>query len=125
MRYKDEILAVINNTNEHVSAEEIFFKLKNKHSAVAMATVYNNLNSLHQEGAIRKISIEGQPDRYDRNTIHDHLVCAKCGKLSDIFMSDLTASLESQLGFHIQGYDLRVKYLCPDCKKKYEKFTDK
>ena len=84
--------------------------------AVVLATVYNNLNSLYQQGKIRKISLEGWPDRYDRNTRHDHLVCRCCGRLSDLYLSDLTAQLEQQVAFPIEGYDLKLQYLCPECR---------
>lgn len=83
---------------------------------MVLATVYNNLNSLYQQGKIRKISVEGYPDRYDKTVRHDHLVCRRCGKLSDVYLSDITAQLEKQVGFSIDGYDLKLQYLCPECR---------
>ena len=62
-----------------------------------LATVYNNLNMLCDKELIRKISLEGSPDRYDRKRRHDHLVCRKCGRLSDMVFEDLTATLSAQL----------------------------
>ena len=118
MRYADYILEIINTSEHHLTAEQVFFKLKETHSSVVLATVYNNLNSLYQQGKIRKISLEGFPDRYDKNTRHDHLVCRCCGRLSDIYLSDLTAQLEQQVGFPIEGYDLKLQYLCPQCRSK-------
>lgn len=117
MRYKELILKIINESENHLTAEDIFFALKKEYQKVVLATVYNNINALYESGLIRKVIIEGQPDRYDKNTVHDHLVCSRCGKISDIHISDLTESLESQLGFHISGYDLKVNYLCEDCRK--------
>lgn len=117
MRYEQCILELINGSKEHLTAEQIFFRLKEQYSAVVMATVYNNLNRLYRTGRIRKISMEGQPDRYDRSIRHDHLVCSRCGKLSDIMLSDLTADLERQVGFAIESYDLKIQYLCPECKR--------
>ena len=49
-----------------MTAEQVFFALKQRYPAVAMATVYNNLNSLYRQGKIRKINVEGYPDRYDK-----------------------------------------------------------
>ena len=120
MRYAAIILDLINHSGTHLTAEQIFLRLKQTHPSVVLATVYNNLNTLHQQGKIRKISIEGQPDRYDRNTRHDHLVCRRCGGLSDICLSDLTADLERQTGFSIDGYDLKIQYLCPRCRQAQE-----
>ena len=86
-----------------------------------LATVYNNLNRLLQEGLIRKVSVEGMPDRYDRIQRHDHLVCKGCGRLLDIDLGDLTAQLEENAGISILSYDLKLMYLCENCKKKIER----
>ena len=108
---------IINNSNEHLIAEQVFFQLRKIAPKTVLATVYNNLKSLCEEGAIRRISMEGSPDRYDKIKKHDHLVCSKCKALSDITFSDLTASLSEQLGEPILSYDLKVNYICPDCRK--------
>lgn len=116
MRYESKILEIISSSHAHMTAEQVFFTLKQEYPGVVLATVYNNLNSLCQQGKIRKISVEGCPDRYDRNTRHDHLVCRRCGSLADIHLEDITAQLEQQTGFVIDGYDLKIQYLCPRCR---------
>ncbi len=83
-------------------------------------TVYNNVNRLWKAEMIRKVSVENMPDRYDRLTKHDHLVCQRCGKLADISLEDLTDSLRRQLGEESLSYDLKVFYLCPDCRNREE-----
>ena len=118
MRYNKVILDIINNSDTHLTAEQVFFELKKEYPAVALATVYNNLNSLCQQGKIRKISVEGCTERYDKNTRRDHLVCRRCGKLSDIHLEDITEQLKKQVGFEIDGYDIKVQYLCPECRAK-------
>ena len=63
------------------------------------------------------MSIEGSPDRYDKIQKHDHLVCYRCGSISDRSFDDLTSALEKQLGEKIVSYDLKVCYLCPKCRE--------
>ncbi len=118
-KYAKMILEIIEQSHEHMSAEQIFFKLKERESKAVLATVYNNLNKLYQDDKIRKITMEGSPDRYDKKIKHDHLVCRSCGQLSDMCFEDLTQSLEQQLGEGILSYDLKVFYLCPKCQEKY------
>ena len=81
--------------------------------------VYNNLNKLYRDRLINKISVEGMPDRYDRIVKHDHIVCQNCGKLTDIQFEDLTETLKKQFGADFLSYDLKVFYVCPDCRKKF------
>ncbi len=116
MRYSSCVLKLIQDSTEHLTAEQIFLELKKTYPSLVLATVYNNLNLLYQQGKIRKISLEGAPDRYDNTTRHDHLICRRCGKLSDIHLSDFTNALESQTGFPIDGYDLKIQYICPQCR---------
>ena len=111
------ILEIINKSKCHLTAEDIFFILNDQSRKMVLPTVYNNLNSLYREGLIRKVSIEGQPDRYDKNTKHDHLICSKCGDISDFSFNDLTDSLNEQLADSIISYDLKVNYICPNCRK--------
>lgn len=115
-KYAKLILQLINESSGHMTAEQIFLELKKMEPKVVQATVYNNLNMLHREGLIRKVSMEGSPDRYDKIKKHDHLVCKKCGALSDVSFHDLTEGLEEQLGEGILSYDLKVFYLCPKCR---------
>ena len=101
-----------------MTAEEIFYALRQTYPTVVLATVYNNLNRLWQEDLIRKVSVEGMPDRYDRIQRHDHLVCKSCGRLLDVDLGDLTAQLEEKAGISILSYDLKLTYLCEECRKK-------
>lgn len=117
-KYERAIYQIISRSCEHPTADQVFFALKAQYPSVSLATVYNNLNKLWAAGVIRKISLEGSPDRYDRMERHDHLVCSRCGRLTDICFSDLTDSLVRQLGEEFVSYDLKVYHLCPACRQK-------
>lgn len=115
-KYEKQIYEIVNKLAGHLTADQIFTELKKIYPSVSLATIYNNLNKLCEAGLIRKVSIEGSPDRYDRIEKHDHLVCTKCGRLTDICFEDLTASLKEQLGSSFFAYDLKVFYICPECR---------
>lgn len=100
-----------------MTAEQVFEALRQSCPKVALATVYNNLNRLWEEDLIRKISVEGMPDRYDLIQRHDHLVCKCCGRLADVDLGDLTQQLESKIGMPILSYDLKLLYLCDSCRE--------
>lgn len=117
-KYEKRIYQIVSDSREHLTAEQVFEELKKTYPAVSRATVYNNLNKLCDVNLIRRMSLEGQPDRYDRLLRHDHLVCQRCGKLSDVTFGDLTASIKGQLGEDFLYYDLKVFYVCPECRDK-------
>lgn len=116
-KYAKKILEIISSSRSHMTAEQVFEALRQNCPKVALATVYNNLNRLWEEDLIRKISVEGMPDRYDRIQRHDHLVCKCCGRLADVDLGDLTQQLESRIGMPILSYDLKLLYLCDSCRE--------
>lgn len=120
-KHAKTILELIEASHSHMTAEQVFSALRQVYPKVALATVYNNLNRLWQEGMIRKVSMEGMPDRYDRIARHDHLVCQGCGKLVDVDLGDLTQRLQAQVEVPILTYDLKLMYLCPECRSRQEK----
>ena len=115
--YERRIYELVNASHSHMTAEEIHKQLKRECPSVSLATVYNNLNKLWGLKLIRRISVPGSPDRYDRAERHDHLICRGCGSLTDIRFSDLTPALQAQTDEEILYYDLNVIYLCPKCRQ--------
>ncbi len=116
-KYEKEIYGIITRSTEHLTVEQIYMELKKVYPKVVMSTVYNNVNKLWKARKIHKISVENMPDRYDRIVKHDHLVCQRCGKLADISLEDLTASLREQMDGDFLFYDLKIFYICPECRE--------
>ena len=119
-KYEKAIYDRITASTEHLTVEQLYMELKKEYPRVSMATIYNNVNKLWKAGLIHKVSVENMPDRYDRAVKHDHLVCQRCGRLADVSLDDLSASLRRQLGGDFLSYDLKVFYLCPECRKREE-----
>ena len=116
-KYEKEIYGIITRSTEHLTVKQIYMELKKVYPKVVMSTVYNNVNRLWKARKIHKISVENMPDRYDRIVKHDHLVCQRCGKLADISLEDLTASLREQMDGDFLFYDLKIFYICPECRE--------
>lgn len=117
-KYAKQILQIVSQSHDHMTAEQVFLVLRQTYPKVVLATVYNNLNRLCAEGLIRRISLEGMPERYDRMQKHDHLVCRSCGKLLDIVLDDLTQQLQEQVEVSILSYDLKLMHVCDACRNR-------
>lgn len=117
-KYEREIYRIVNDSHAHLTAEQVYEAMQKIYPKVSRATIYNNLNKLCDTELIRRVSLEGYPDRYDRVARHDHLVCEKCGKLVDIKLGDLTAAIAGQLGEAFNYYDLKIFYVCDECRQK-------
>lgn len=114
------IADVVLASHDHPTAEQIYTRIREQGGRISLATVYNNLKTLVEEGVLRKITLEGSPDRFDENSHHDHLICSRCGRLSDIHIGNLTDIIQQQTGVPILSYDIRVSYLCDSCRKELE-----
>lgn len=119
-KYAQAIQQIVESSGCHMTADQIFIQLRQIYPTVALATVYNNLGKLCQSGLLRKISAEGMPDRYDHPQRHDHLICQVCGKLADLHLADLTDQLQQQLDIPFLSYDLKLIYICDECRQKME-----
>ena len=114
-----DILKQAQADQQHLTAEEIYLLAKRKAPGIAMATVYNNLNSLVEEGVIRRLQRYDGPYYYDANILpHDHMICDCCHKISDIILEDFPKQLQAGLRMKITGYDLVIHYVCEECRKK-------
>lgn len=120
-KYGEQIFTIVMRKGEHPTAEQVFMEMKANNPKIAQGTVYNNLNALVDEGRIIRISEPGFPDRFDNTTRHDHMVCIKCGRLADIKLLDFTEEIERNSGEKIISYDLRIRYICPECRNKTDK----
>ena len=130
------ILEVVQDDYSHLTADEIYERVRKKLPKISMGTVYRNLDILSSCGFIRKLE-PGYPQmRFDGNTKeHYHVICTQCGKVSDarIEPSDNTLeNLENALGnltrYGIFGHKLEFMGLCPECmeaeKDMFEKFEE-
>ena len=112
------IADVVLASHDHPTAEQIYTRIRENGGQISLATVYNNLKVLVAVGVLRRLSMDGSPDRFDSPGYHNHLICEHCGKLTDIHLKDLTDVIEQETGIHITSYDIRVSYLCDACKQK-------
>ncbi len=117
-RNRQLVYETLRQSCSHVTADEIYLKLKRENHRMVYATVYNCLNYLIDQKMIRKISLSGQADRYDWNLKpHDHFICRKCGCISDVpFVKsiDETSKIEGNL---IENYETIYHGICQNCLK--------
>ena len=119
-RQRQLILDIINSSYAHLTAEGVYTEARQKMPKISLGTVYRNLVLLAQNGEIRRIVLENQPDRYDRRFPgHDHIVCPDCGAVRDIPAEmSMEKTIERKLKLKPDSYELTVKIVCDECKDK-------
>jgi Fe2+ or Zn2+ uptake regulation protein len=114
------ILAVVRDSQEHLTAGEIFERVRRRDPRIAYGTVYRTLHLLAQHGLIQELTFADQASRYDgRVERHDHVHCLTCGVLLDV---DVPVALiarhvaAEQSGFDITSHHTVFAGMCPACR---------
>ena len=116
-KQKKLVLSIAENSNAHLTAEEIFILAKKEMPNIALGTVYRNLNILVEEGLQTRIAIAGRPDKFDHvGDEHEHLICQKCGKLLDIKVDGIRDRIKAATGEDVLSVSLNAYYICEDCR---------
>lgn len=115
-KQRQVIKQIIRETDEHLTAEQIYIQAIKRMPSIAIATVYRNLSLMVQTGEIRRVSVLNAPDRFDRTMLpHNHMICDRCSKLVDVRLPELQGFLEMKIKELILSYELTIRYICTEC----------
>ncbi len=118
-KQRTAILTALKRSPGHYTADVIYEMAKTYYPTMSRATVYNNLSSLVEEGALSKIVGGGASAIYDTTSMpHAHAICTRCNRVEDLFLEQLDDQISKKLNVPFVSYDLTVKYVCPKCKHK-------
>lgn len=116
------VLAAIENSDNHITAEEIHAQVVTKYPHVNISTVYRTLELLKKLGLVMETHLAGDRVGYhpaDKGH-HHHLICSECGRMVDLDESVLI-SLKTRLlkdyGFLADLRHLAIFGRCVKCKK--------
>ena len=127
---RDDVFNILVGTEEHLSAMDIFARLRASNPDIGLTTVYRTIDLLDSAGLIRRISGFGGEVRFeyrrgDREDHHHHLICTACGRIVNYrdFESEelsLVRRTEQRLatkhGFLIRDHNIEFLGLCGECR---------
>jgi Fur family peroxide stress response transcriptional regulator len=114
------ILDYLVSTLEHPGAYKIFEEVKKVQPGLSLATVYNTLQVLTQNGLIKMLTFR-EDNRYEANlSFHINLICTSCGRIQDFEAGTHISPKEvrEKIGFEVLTYRLEYHGLCSECKAK-------
>jgi Fur family peroxide stress response transcriptional regulator len=119
------VVKVLANSEEHLSAEKIYERVKVDFPFTSLATIYKTVTLLKKIGEVMEIGFVDDSNRYDgaRPYPHPHLICLKCKRIIDPdipVLSELSKELAQKTGYHIMSHRLDFFGICPSCQKKKE-----
>ena len=110
------ILEAIYKLNNHPTADNIIEYIRESHPNIATGTVYKVLETLVENGLIKKVTTDKDVMRYDgiiEN--HHHLYCSECDLIEDYKDEELDKLLQNHFknknikGFKIEDIVLQIR----------------
>lgn len=112
------ILDAVTRSGRHLSADEVYREVKRRIPSIALGTIYRNLNQFADSKLIRRVARADAADYFEGNTLpHDHALCIRCRRLTDLKIPSLKDFLEDRMNCDIVSFDLTVSYICPACAR--------
>jgi Fur family ferric uptake transcriptional regulator len=117
------VVEALHSVDQHISAEEIFAKVKAKYPYANISTVYRTLDLLKELGLVTEIDLGDGRIRYHpaEKGHHHHLVCHNCGAIIDLpeeAFHSLIRKLDKDYRFQAELKHMAIFGLCERCRKK-------
>lgn len=107
-----EVAELILGRPQHLSADQILDRLREKGSTVSKATVYNCLKIFSESGLVKEINVDATRRFYDSTTHpHHHFYHVGTGQLTDIDADEISISNLPPLpeGTEKEGVDVLIR----------------
>lgn len=123
-RQREIILDEFLRSPSHLSAEELYLRLRKKHPNIGYATVYRTLKLFAECGIAQEQHFGDKQTRYEaafEEEHHHHLVCTQCGAIIEFEDPRLDPTYEEiarKHGFFISDHRVDIRGLCSKCQGK-------
>nr|WP_263313223.1 Fur family transcriptional regulator [Mammaliicoccus sp. Marseille-Q6498] len=119
------VRVLLENEADHLSAEDVYLKVKDKAPEIGLATVYRTLELLAELKVVDKINFGDGVARFDLRKegakhFHHHMVCMECGTVDEIeedLLEDVERRVEKDFNFKILDHRLTFHGICYRCRE--------
>jgi Fur family ferric uptake transcriptional regulator len=119
-RQAQVILDELRCVTSHPTADEVYEMARRVMPKISLATVYRNLETMCENGIIRKIHVSGTQKRFDGNPrLHYHIRCQACGRVDDVDMvqvDGLERAASKATGYDVSGHSIEFVGVCTLCR---------
>ncbi|MBR7836392.1 transcriptional repressor [Actinospica durhamensis] len=125
-RQRTAVAALLEETEDFVSAQQLHDRLRHRGDSVGLTTVYRTLQSLAETGMVDVVRTDEGEAVYRRcssGTHHHHLVCRGCGTAVEVEGPAVEAwagKVAAEHGFIEVEHTLEIFGTCANCAAKDE-----
>jgi len=115
------VLDTLHEAEEHITAPEIYTRVRVKYPGINKSTVYRTLELLKEIGLVAETKLGGESLYYHHTEKghHHHLVCQRCGEVIDLdetLLFPLKNALRQKYNFEADLKHLAIFGHCLRCK---------
>ena len=122
-KQKLAIQKTLSRADNHLTAAEVYKRVRRKIKNISLATVYRNLEQMTDDGILESVYVAGCPKWYElkKEQCHGHLYCRNCGCLVEVMDCEL-CGMKTKIGKEIGFIEDQMRFvavgLCKKCIKK-------
>ena len=115
-KQREEILSALREKRAHLTATQVYDKVRENIPDISLGTVYRNLGHLAESGEILTVETSDKCVFYDGfTTPHAHFVCNGCGMIFDISRQEDSKYPPELDGFTVEEERTVYYGLCKKC----------
>lgn len=123
-KQREAILEVFLEVEGHITGEELYQRVRDRHPNIGYTTVYRTMKILCDAGLAIERHFDDGVTRYEvEHEHHDHLVCVRCGKIVEFECSMIESAQEEiveRYGFRLLRHRHELYGHCPACRERDE-----
>ncbi|MFA5094492.1 MAG: transcriptional repressor [Candidatus Omnitrophota bacterium] len=119
---RQAIIRLFAGCKSHLTAEEVWNKIKKKFDHCGLPGVYRNLENLVYCGILTRVQQFDRRKHYGLCTAehgrhHHHIVCVKCGKVEEMPGCGIAGKKKIK-GYTVVSHYMQVNGICGSCSGK-------
>jgi len=117
------ILEILEDSSDlHVTAEDVYGRLRAGGESIGLATVYRVLTQFEQAGLVIRHNFDGGSAVFElaAGEHHDHLVCVRCSRVTEFVDETIERrqrKIAADAGFSMTDHSLIIYGVCTDCQR--------
>ncbi len=121
---REQILDIFLKAERHPTINDLYDLVRKKNPKIGLATVYRTMKVICDAGLARETDFGGNIRRFEhkyKHQHHDHLVCLKCGGITEVIspaIEKLQENLARKHRFKALRHRMEIFGLCKTCKSK-------
>src|SRR5262249_633028 len=119
---RDRILGIFLRQEGHLSADDLFDRVRREDAGIGRATVYRALQGMGDAGHARKGGFGDRRPRFAPSAPHPrhfHLICSTCHRSSEFLSSDVESLMEeiaAARNFAATQAIVQIHGMCEECR---------